>query len=135
LGTIAAAADGLPLIVGNPDQVVVRSGGKVVNCPGQLADEYARLPGGREPPCFGKPGPIIFEDARTALRALGAERVCHVGDSLHHDIGGAQRTGVPTLFVRGGVHAKELGEGAPLRELCEKYGIEAPTHEISLFQW
>ena len=35
--------------------------------------------------------------------------VAHVGDSLHHDVAGATSAGIDSIFVLGGIHAKELG--------------------------
>jgi ribonucleotide monophosphatase NagD (HAD superfamily) len=33
----------------------------------------------------------------------------HVGDSLHHDVVGANTTGIDSISVAGGVHREELG--------------------------
>ena len=38
--------------------------------------------------------------------------VAHVGDSLHHDVVGANAAGIDSIFVLGGIHAKELGLSA-----------------------
>jgi ribonucleotide monophosphatase NagD (HAD superfamily) len=35
--------------------------------------------------------------------------VAHVGDSLEHDIVGANAAGIDSIFVIGGIHAKDLG--------------------------
>jgi 2-haloacid dehalogenase/putative hydrolase of the HAD superfamily len=47
--------------------------------------------------CY-KPAPHIF---RVALDALGvaADRVLHVGDSLHSDVGGARSVGIATAWI------------------------------------
>lgn len=82
--------------------------------PGSLARVYAEAGG----PVWlaGKPAPVIYE---AALRELGlpAHDVVAIGDSAEHDIAGAQRAGVASLFVAGGIHAGELGLGkAPALE-------------------
>ena len=38
--------------------------------------------------------------------------VAHVGDSLHHDVVGANAAGIDSIFVLGGIHAKTLGLSA-----------------------
>ena len=35
-----------------------------------------------------------------------------MGDSLHHDIRGANSAGISNLFIMGGIHGDELGVGA-----------------------
>ena len=66
-----------------------------------------------------------------------------VGDSLHHDIHGAQTAGIDSILVASyaGVHAEELDLSDPtqlpdmdkLHTLFEKKGIE-PTHVIPAFR-
>lgn len=69
-----------------------------------------------------------------------------VGDSLPHDILGALRSGIGSVFVAGGVHFEELGvaqggEDVPSDEACsaafEKYLDQggAPTHVVPAFRW
>lgn len=70
-------------------------------------------------------------------------RVVHVGDSLHHDIAGANATGIDSVFVANGIHRQELvgteesGILIPTREslqaLFTKYS-QTPTYVISMFR-
>jgi len=48
---------------------------------------------------------------KPALDMLGLppSEVVAVGDSLGHDIGGAQAAGVDSLFVLGGIHRQDVG--------------------------
>ena len=59
-----------------------------------------------------KPDAVIFE---AALRLTGwrAERVVHVGDSLHSDVGGAQRLGLRTAWVNRAVRMTDIGREKP----------------------
>ena len=67
-----------------------------------------------------------------------------MGDSLHHDIAGANAAGVPSIFIVGGIHAEELlsadddkgtmPSDEKLEELFDREGI-TPTHVLSLFQY
>jgi ribonucleotide monophosphatase NagD (HAD superfamily) len=83
--------------------------------PGKIAQRYEEL--GGKVISFGKPYKEHFE---ACLRDLGLpkDRVAHVGDSLHHDIAGANDTGIASVFAAGGIHHEELG--APLGTLPDR---------------
>jgi 2-haloacid dehalogenase/putative hydrolase of the HAD superfamily len=59
-----------------------------------------------------KPEPGIF---RAALELTGwpADRVLHVGDSLHSDVGGAHNAGLKAAWVRRSVRIKDIGTDQP----------------------
>lgn len=58
---------------------------------------------------MGKPDKGIYESAM-AMAGVGAAGDCvAVGDSLHHDIKGANAAGMESVFITGGIHADELG--------------------------
>lgn len=65
-----------------------------------------------------------------------------VGDSLHHDIKGANKCGVTSAFVTGGIHANELGianfgesaEPDAVQSLVCKYGAH-PSYVLPAFTW
>lgn len=110
---------------------------------------------------YGKPHTEHFE---ACLRELEEDRrrdddeksplrVAHVGDSLHHDVAGANDSGIPSIFIVGGIHAHELisettsgdGEGElsssrtmpsqeTLRKFFDREGI-TPTHVLSVFNY
>ncbi|VEU42724.1 unnamed protein product [Pseudo-nitzschia multistriata] len=81
------------------------------------------------------------EPEREGPRA--ALRVAHVGDSLHHDVAGANASGIPSIFVAGGIHAEELwGEGErdlpPSRAVLEEFFAReghTPTHVVPAFRF
>jgi FMN phosphatase YigB (HAD superfamily) len=59
---------------------------------------------------FGKPHKKHFQACiRKLVGGLPKERFVHVGDSMHHDIAGANAAGVDSLFAVGDVHRQELG--------------------------
>lgn len=93
-----------PMVVANPDVVTV-SGSDLIPMPGTLAQYYANL--GGEVYWMGKPDPVIY-DAALAMWDVPKERVLAIGDSLQHDIQGACNAGVDSLFITGGIHAKDL---------------------------
>lgn len=59
-----------------------------------------------------KPEPAIF---RAALELTGwsPERVIHVGDSLHSDVGGARRAGLRTAWVNRAERMSDIGTDTP----------------------
>ena len=75
------------------------------------------------------------------------KRVCHVGDSLHHDIAGANASGVDCLWVTAsGIHAEELFEEgdaesatnvspSAIRRVVNANGGHKPTHITMRFSW
>eukprot|EP00873_Tetraselmis_striata_P044413 jgi/Tetstr1/464677/TSEL_009429.t1 len=118
-----AAGHKLPMVVANPDIVTV-SGSDLVTMPGTLAQWYDEF--GGEVHLMGKPAPVIYEGAM-ALLGLDAAEILAVGDSLEHDIRGAQSAGVASAFICAGIHADETltADGDinmdGLLRLCEKH--------------
>lgn len=100
-----AAEKGLPLIVANPDVVTV-SGNSLIPMPGTFARWYNEF--GGEVRLMGKPDPIVYRSAMELI-GLSPDQVLAVGDSLEHDIYGANAAGIDSVFVAGGIHADELG--------------------------
>jgi len=107
---------GLFMVCANPDLVVER-GDERVYCAGAIADLYAAM--GGEVLYAGKPHRPIYDaalakaaDARGAGALAG--RTLAIGDSLRTDMTGAQALGIDGLFVSGGIHAQELGQGKSL---------------------
>ena len=74
----------------------------------------------------GKPHPAIFE---AALGAAGCrpEQAVHVGDSLLHDIGGAQAVGIHGVWL----NRKRLAIADLPAQVRHQLGSTRPEHEIS----
>jgi HAD superfamily hydrolase (TIGR01459 family) len=102
----AARARGLPMICANPD-IARFHDGKLVESTGVLARRYEEL--GGEVFYHGKPWPAIYASCLAALGHCAPGRVIAVGDSIEHDILGAARAGLPSAFIAGGIHAREIG--------------------------
>jgi HAD superfamily hydrolase (TIGR01459 family) len=108
----AARKRDLPLICGNPDLHRASVGGGVQEAPGLVARAYAGLGGLVR--YHGKPEPRIY---RTCLRRLNLDpgRVVAIGDSLAHDVAGAQAAGLDSVFIAGGIHRQDLVWDGPAR--------------------
>lgn len=100
----------------------------------------------------GKPHRLVYDECFAILEKAGVtdkSRVCGVGDSLLHDITGAKRNGIDSVFVADGIHAGGLGmaqakagqevdEGrlkALLADMSMMAPVPPPTHVIPHFQW
>lgn len=77
-----------------------------------------------------------------AMAGVDASDSIAVGDSLHHDIKGANEAGVQSVLITGGIHATELGLGSfgdiadlpSVQALASKYGAY-PSYVLPAFQW
>jgi HAD superfamily hydrolase (TIGR01459 family) len=129
----------LPMICCNPDYIMVKPDGSIGHMPGKIAQRYKELFGGSVA-SFGKPHREHFEACLSKLQ-LPKHRVAHVGDSLHHDVAGANATGIDSIFITGGVHYQELGADLgmlpserALQQLFVKHG-QTPTHVLPMFRF
>src|SRR6056297_803967 len=99
---------GLKLLCANPD-IVVDRGESREWCAGALAELYTEM--GGESLYFGKPHPPIYDLARRRLSALGrdvdSQRILAIGDGVQTDIKGAMGEDIDSLFITGGLAAKE----------------------------
>ena len=128
-----AARRRLPLIIANPDLVTVDTT-KLVPMPGMCGVWYSEFDG---PPAIlmGKPAAVIYD----AAKQFCCGRVLAVGDSLAHDIAGAQGAGIDSLFIANGIHAKDLEDGpltaAGVAKLAASHGCAEPTYIMDAFRF
>lgn len=98
----------LKLLCANPD-IVVDRGETREWCAGALARLYTEM--GGESLYFGKPHPPIYDLARRRLAALGVSipdsAILAIGDGAQTDIAGAMGEDIDSLFISGGLAAKE----------------------------
>jgi HAD superfamily hydrolase (TIGR01459 family) len=100
-----AAACGLPMLCSNPDRVAPVSG-ELVLAPGTLAARYEDL-GGRVH-YVGKPHSPVYGACLDALDGLERHEIVAIGDSMEHDIKGANAAGIASCFLTAGIHAAEF---------------------------
>jgi len=134
----AAARRHLPMVCANPDLDVIRGEARLI-CAGALAQCYERL--GGDVRYHGKPHESIYAVAFALLGGIPRARVLAVGDGVRTDILGANRAGIDSAFIAGGVHGEELGVamgdhpdeeiGARLRA---EYGA-SPTYLFPELRW
>ena len=126
----------MPLICSNPDKTSVRDSALVIS-PGALADRYAAM--GGEVVWYGKPYANVYRAVIRAFAKLPPNRFLMVGDSLEHDIGGAQRVGFQSAWIRGGIHAHQFAESTNQEqiqeiseELVEQASVNPPEYSLQL---
>lgn len=134
----AGRARGLPMVCANPDMTRFHPEG-LVDAPGVLGRRYEEL--GGEVFYHGKPHPAIYAACQHALRTCAPGRVIAVGDSIEHDVLGAQRAGLPSAFIASGIHAEALGAMAgrlpdpAVWHRFEERAIARPDFLLPAFAW
>ena len=132
-----AAARNIPMVCANPDFLSVRPDRTILHMPVKIARRHEEI--GGSVTSFGKPHKEHFEACIEQLD-LPREKIVHIGDSLHHDVAGANSAGIDCVFVAGGVHREELGcelgslpTQEALAKLFTKYS-ETPSHVVPMLE-
>lgn len=133
----AAARRRLPMVCLNRDMVAVAPDGTLIDCAGKLAARYEELGGAVR--YNGKPGGEMYQACLAV--APSSSRPLAIGDSLHHDIAGANAAGIESVLVTSGIHGTELGvdsggTASPdrLDAVCGEYGAR-PDYAILRMVW
>jgi len=126
----------LPMVCANPDLIVMH-GGRPALCAGALAEHYEKIGGYVR--WHGKPYPSVYASCLALLGIPERVRILAIGDSLRTDIAGADRAGIPSVLIAGGVHAAEFGgdgrlDLARVREAVEAAGLR-PIAVAPRFVW
>jgi HAD superfamily hydrolase (TIGR01459 family) len=134
-----AKQKGLKLLCANPD-IIVDRGDKREWCAGAVAQAYTEM--GGTSLYFGKPHAPIYDLARRRLSAIRPnipdDRILAIGDGITTDIQGAIGEGIDSLFITGGLAAKETATVTqPDPEKLTQYVLEKqldPTFSIGFLR-
>jgi HAD superfamily hydrolase (TIGR01459 family) len=134
-----AKQKGLKLLCANPD-IIVDRGDKREWCAGAVAQAYSEM--GGTSLYFGKPHAPIYDLARRRLSAIRPnipdDRILAIGDGITTDIQGAIGEGIDSLFITGGLAAKETATVIqPDPEKLSQYIVEKqldPTFSIGFLR-
>jgi len=134
-----AKQKGLKLLCANPD-IIVDRGEKREWCAGAVAQAYTEM--GGTSLYFGKPHAPIYDLARRRLSAIrpniSDDRILAIGDGITTDIQGAIGEGIDSLFITGGLAAKETATVTqPDPEKLSQYVVEKqldPTFSIGFLR-
>ena len=130
---------GLKLLCANPD-IIVDRGDKREWCAGAVAQAYSEM--GGTSLYFGKPHAPIYDLARRRLSAIRSnipdDRILAIGDGITTDIQGAIGERIDSLFITGGLAAKETATVTqPDPEKLSQYVVEKqldPTYSIGFLR-
>lgn len=88
--------------------------------------------------------PVFQKIYKSAMAMAGVDAVdcIAVGDSLHHDIKGANIAGIQSAFITCGIHATELGLGK-FGDAADSSSVQAlalthdahPSYVLPAFMW
>jgi HAD superfamily hydrolase (TIGR01459 family) len=95
----------IPVVCSNPDKSSPRADG-LVTSPGALAHRYEKM--GGVVLWYGKPHAAVYRAVVRSFPDTPSNRFLMVGDSLEHDIAGAQSVGFLSVFIRRGIHADDF---------------------------
>ena len=134
-----AKQKGLKLLCANPD-IIVDRGDKREWCAGAVAQAYTEM--GGTSLYFGKPHAPIYDLARRRLSAIRPnipdDRILAIGDGITTDIQGAIGERIDSLFITGGLAAKETATVTqPDLEKLSQYVVEKqldPTFSIGFLR-
>ena len=94
----------LPLICINPDKLSITKDGKIMYCPGSIAEKYEQF--GGKVIYFGKPYKEIYQYALRLIPPM--KRILAIGDSMDNDIKGALNSNIDCALICSGIHRHEL---------------------------
>ncbi len=126
----------LPFVCANPDYESIESNsGKQNICMGTIAELYKTL--GGKIFILGKPSLDIYIESTKKINKLDKSKVLAVGDSMYHDIKGANLFGVDSLLITSGIHQSNFDNISPAwntdKNQVKNLGI-TPTFLCSKFQ-
>ncbi len=103
----------LPMVCANPD-IIAHFGNQTLYCGGALAQAYAAM--GGEVILGGKPHDPIYALSFSRIEALRSKpvkrsRILAIGDGLATDVMGAAVQGLDCIFITGGIHSAQVGNG------------------------
>lgn len=101
----------LVMVCANPDRVAPVAGG-LIEAPGTFAARYAGA-GGRVA-FVGKPYRPIYTAMLNAFEGFELDELVCVGDSLEHDIQGANGMDLASCLIAGGIHEDDVGADLPM---------------------
>ncbi|ABM04166.1 HAD-superfamily subfamily IIA hydrolase like protein [Psychromonas ingrahamii 37] len=110
----------LELVVSNPDLVAMNPDGSLKICPGSIAKAYQEMGGIVH--WHGKPQSDIYKMCNELVG--GWDRAIAVGDSLEHDIAGANGASISSLFITSGIHSTEISDQKSIVNLCNTFSVK-----------
>lgn len=124
-----AYANKLEMVVSNPDLVAMSPNGELKMCPGSIAKAYQKMGGIVH--WHGKPQNDFYKMCHNLIS--GWTNAIAVGDSLEHDIAGANGASISSLFITSGIHSTEISDQKSIQELSDSFSVNA-TYYVDWFK-
>ena len=103
----------LIMFCANPDFVTIeKNNGKNIYCMGTIADLYEHM--GGKVVILGKPSKRIYEESFKKIEDLNKSKIVAIGDSLAHDIMGANNFNIDNVLISSGIHRDLFVDGLEL---------------------
>lgn len=111
----------LPMLITNPDFYRPGSNSPM---PGLIGKRYSEISSNAVIEYIGKPYESVYSECLKALSSapigsnvtssegrsfMDMKRICCIGDSLEHDILGAMKAGIDSVWITNGLHCTDLG--------------------------
>ena len=125
----------LIMFCANPDYLSIEQDNKKnIFCMGTIADLYLHM--GGKVIILGKPSKEIYLESTKKIAELDLTKVIAIGDSMEHDILGANNFGIDSLLISSGIH-KDLFQNSfdldlKMLENNEKWDFK-PTYLSNYF--
>jgi len=133
---LEALKKNIPFICANPDYETLnyKNSTKCI-CMGAVAELYKIM--GGQIKILGKPKVKIYEESTKLLKELNKNRILAIGDSIYHDIKGANLFGIDSLLITSGIHKaifkKKNESNFFFNELMDNYN--KPTYLCKNFKF
>ena len=102
----------LPFVCANPDYESIENNSNGTNiCMGTIAQLYKNL--GGEIFFLGKPKIDIYIESTKKIKKLNKSKILAIGDSMYHDIQGANLFEVDSLLITSGIHQSSFDRKKP----------------------
>lgn len=124
-----ALTKNLELVVSNPDLVAMTPDCSLKTCPGSIAKAYQEMGGIVH--WHGKPQHDIYKMCHELVG--GWKNAIAVGDSLEHDIAGANGADIASLFISSGIHSSEITDQKSIAHLSKRFSVQ-PSHCLDWFK-
>ncbi|MGB5446143.1 MAG: TIGR01459 family HAD-type hydrolase [Psychromonas sp.] len=119
----------LELVVSNPDLVSMTPDGDLKTCPGAIAKVYQEMGGTVH--WHGKPQRDIYTMCEELVG--GWNNAIAVGDSMEHDIAGANSADISSLFISSGIHNGVISDKKSIETLSKQFSVQ-PSHCLDWFK-
>ena len=102
----------MPFVCANPDYETIENNSSQLSiCMGTIAKLYENL--GGETFILGKPCLDIYKESTKKIDKINKKKILAIGDSIYHDIKGANLFNIDSLLITSGIHKTSFNLNKP----------------------